>query len=157
MNTDPLYLKIEEALKRPLEGNRFQACAVAILGKAHPNLAPMPGGDDAGMDGAFGTPSGPFPLVCTVTSKVLGNFRKNMLTHLAKGAGPKCAIVATSQRLSNRKKRNLHAEAEKLGVTIEDHEIIPANLDSIGKITRFVQHKKGDTGGDGEPSRVSDH
>ena len=46
---------------------------------------------------------------------------------------------------------------EKLGVTIEDHEIIPANLDSIGKITRFVQHKKGDTGGDGEPSRVSDH
>lgn len=46
---------------------------------------------------------------------------------------------------------------EKLGVTIADDEIIPANLDSIAKIAGFVQRKKGDTGGDGEPSRVSDH
>lgn len=46
---------------------------------------------------------------------------------------------------------------KKFGVPIEDHEITPANLDSIGKIARFVRQKKGDTGGDGAPSRVSDH
>jgi hypothetical protein len=118
MNSDPLYSKVIEALKRPLDGNTFQACAAALIGKAHPNLVPMPGGDDAGMDGAFGTPDGPFPLVCTVQSDVLGNFRKNMSTYLAKRTGPKCAAVATSQRLSNRRKRNLEAAAEKLGVKI---------------------------------------
>ena len=45
---------------------------------------------------------------------------------------------------------------EKFGVKIEDHEIIPANLDSIEKIARFIQQKKGDAGGHGESSRASE-
>jgi acyl carrier protein len=37
----------------------------------------------------------------------------------------------------------------RFGVDIEDHEIVPTNLDSIDKIARFVQRKKGDAGGHG--------
>ena len=118
MNSDPLYRKIEEALARLANGNLFQECAVALIGKAHPNLAPMPGGDDAGMDGAFGTPDGPYPLVCTIQSNVIGNFRANIATYLAKRNGPKRAVVATSQRLSNLQKRNIEDAASELGVTI---------------------------------------
>lgn len=118
MNRDPLYRKIVEALARPLDGNAFQDCAVALIGKVHPNLAPTPGGNDAGLDGAFGTSDGPFPLVCTVQDDVIGNFRANISTYLAKRNGPKLAVVATSQRLSNLKKRNLEDEARELGVTI---------------------------------------
>src|SRR5260221_14602089 len=103
MNRDPLYRKIVDALALSLDGNAFQQCAVAVIGKAHPNLAPLPGGDDAGMDGAFGTTDGPYPLVCTVQADVIGNFRKNISTYLGKRKGPKLAVVATSQQLSNRK------------------------------------------------------
>jgi hypothetical protein len=118
MNRDPLYRTIEEALARLTDGNHFQECAAALLGKALPNLAPMPGGDDAGMDGAFGTPDGSFPLVCTIKPDVLGNFRDNVSTYLKKGSGRKRAVVATSQRLTNRKKRNLEKAASKLGVKL---------------------------------------
>lgn len=118
MNRDPLYHKIVKALEGPLDGNLFQSCAVAIIGKAHPNLAPMPGGNDAGMDGAFGTPEGPFPLICTVQSDVLGNFRRNISTYLAKGNVPKVAVIATSQAISNRRKRNLEKAASELHVKI---------------------------------------
>lgn len=46
---------------------------------------------------------------------------------------------------------------EKFGVMIEDDEIVPANLDSIEKIARFIQHKKGNAGGHGESNHISDH
>jgi hypothetical protein len=118
MNRDQLYRKIVDALARPLDGDTFQRCAVALLGRAHPNLAPLHGGDDAGIDGAFGAPDGPSPLVCTTQSNVIGNFRDNISTYLAKRNGPKLAVVATSQHLSNAKKRNLEGEARRLGVTI---------------------------------------
>ena len=118
MNRDPLHWKIVEGLNRALDGNAFQSCAAALIRKAHPNLAPMPGGNDAGMDGAFGTADGPFPLVCTTQSDVIGNFRQNISTYLANRNGPKRAVVATSQHLSNAKKRNLEDEAKKLGVII---------------------------------------
>jgi hypothetical protein len=96
----------------------FQSCAAALIGKAHPNLSPMPGGNDAGMDGAFGTPDGRYPLICTTQGDVIGNFRENISTYLAKRNGPRRAVVATSQHITNLKKRNLEDEAEALGVTI---------------------------------------
>jgi acyl carrier protein len=33
---------------------------------------------------------------------------------------------------------------QKFGLRIEDHEIIPANLDSIQKIVQFIRQKTGD-------------
>lgn len=35
---------------------------------------------------------------------------------------------------------------EKFSLRIEDHEIVPANLDSIEKIVRFIELKTGDAG-----------
>ena len=36
---------------------------------------------------------------------------------------------------------------KKYGIRIEDHEIVPANLDSIDKLVRFIQQKKGEAVG----------
>lgn len=118
MNRDPLYPKIVDALVKLNDGVAFEQCAAALLGKAHPNLAPVPGGNDAGMDGAFGTTDGAFPLVCTIEEDVIGNFTRNIKEYLARRTGPKLAAVATSQCLSNTKKRNLETRAQELGVTI---------------------------------------
>ncbi len=77
MNRDPLYRKIVEALARPLDGNAFQQCAVALIGKAHPNLAPLPGGNDAGMDGALNA-AGQSPCTSFAQSRsgIIGNFAR---------------------------------------------------------------------------------
>lgn len=118
MNHDPLHRKISDALAGSLDGNLFERCAQDLLGDAFPNLAPVVGGSDSGMDGAFGTADGAFPLVCTVQEDVIGNFRDNIQTYLAKKQGPKRVVIATSQSLTTAKRRNLEEEAVKLGVTI---------------------------------------
>lgn len=41
------------------------------------------------------------------------------------------------------------------GIKIEDHEIIPTNLDSIDKIAAFVRQKSGDARGQGHESKSS--
>lgn len=33
---------------------------------------------------------------------------------------------------------------EELGLTVEDHEMIPANLDSIDRIVAYVERKRGE-------------
>lgn len=40
---------------------------------------------------------------------------------------------------------------ERFGLRIEDHEIVPANLDSIEKIVQFIRLKTGDTGAQDKP------
>jgi len=84
MNRDPLHQKIVQALAGSLDGNTFERCAQDLLGDAYPNLAPVVGRSDSGIDGAFGTADGAFPLVCTVREDVIGNFRKNIQTYLSK-------------------------------------------------------------------------
>jgi hypothetical protein len=118
MNRDPLHQKIVQALAGSLDGNTFERCAQDLLGDAYPNLAPVVGGSDSGMDGAFGTADGAFPLVCTVREDVIGNFRTNLEAYLAEKQGPRRVVVATSQALTTAKRQNLEEEAAKLGVTI---------------------------------------
>src|SRR5665213_2557572 len=118
MNYDQVYRKVLERLTGTIDGDKFERCAQDLLGDAYSNLAPIVGGGDDGMDGAFGTAEGPYPLICTVKKNVLGNFRDNVTTYLAKRAGPLRAVIATTQHLTPTKKRNLHKEAAKLGVTI---------------------------------------
>lgn len=146
MNRDPLYRKIVERLVGPLDGNAFQKCAAALVGKAHPNLAPMPGGNDAGMDGAFGSPDGRYPLICTVQDDVIGNFRSNISTYLRKHSGPARAVVATSQALSNAQKRNLEAEASKLGVTLVNIYDAPYFADQLYRDSKWRLELLGVTG-----------
>jgi acyl carrier protein len=45
----------------------------------------------------------------------------------------------------------------RFGLTVEDEEIIPANLDSIYKVAQFIRHKKGETGGQSNSDAGSDH
>ena len=118
MNRDPLHQEIVQALAGSLDGNTFERCAQDLLGDAYRNLAPVVGGSDSGMDGAFGTAEGAFPLVCTVREDVIGNFRANIQTYLAEKQGPRRVVVATSQALTTAKRQNLEEEAAKLGVTI---------------------------------------
>jgi hypothetical protein len=59
MNHDPLYSKIVERLSKGVDGATFERCAQDLLNQAYPALAPVVGGDDAGMDGAIGTSDGP--------------------------------------------------------------------------------------------------
>ncbi len=146
MNRDPLYRRIIDALAQPLDGNAFEQCEAAIIGKTHPNLAPMPGGNDAGMDGAFEAPEGPYPLVCTVQSDVIGNFRENISTYLAKRQGPKLAVVATSQHLSNTRKRNLEDEAATLGVRITNIYDAPYFADQLYRDAKWRQTLLGISG-----------
>lgn len=118
VDRDPLYQKIVEGLAGTLEGNRFEQCAQALLMDAYPNLTPVSGGSDNGLDGAFGTPEGAFPLICTVSEDVIGNVRRNIQTYLANRNGPRIAVVATSRVLSERRRKNIEDAAEELGIQI---------------------------------------
>ena len=115
MNRDPLHQKMTDALRGDLDGDTFERCAQSLLGDIYPNLAPVIGGSDDGMDGSFGSDIGAFPLICTVKSDVIGNFRQNITTFLDKRKGPKVRFIATSQVLSGPKRRNLHKEAVRSG------------------------------------------
>ena len=41
-------------------------------------------------------------------------------------------------------------------LTVDDDEIVPANLDSIYKVARFIRQKKGEAVGQGQSSAGSD-
>lgn len=120
MIRDPLYQQILKGLAGDLDDAAFERCAQDLLRSSYPTLVPMIGGDDAGFDGAIGTPEGPFPLTCTTDRRgVLTNFRKNIETYLATRQGPKRAVVATPRQISNRQRRNLEdAARDDYGVTI---------------------------------------
>jgi hypothetical protein len=119
MNHDSLHKTIVEALAAGgIDGNEFERCAQDLLGDVYPNLSPVVGGSDAGMDGALGTHEGMFPLICTVRLDVIGNFRKNIETRIRSGHKPKLALIATTQSLSTAKRQNLEKEAGKLGVIL---------------------------------------
>ena len=61
MIRDRLRQKIEDALARPIDPDLFENCAQDLLRDAYATLVPIVGGDDAGLDGAIGTPEGPLP------------------------------------------------------------------------------------------------
>jgi len=115
MNRDPLYTKIMSALKRPLDPLAFQRCATDLLREAYPTLAPLVGGDDAGMDGAIGYKSGAFPLVCTTSPDVIRNLTTSLTENRKKWHTARCVVVATSQKPTNRQRLNLKEKAESLG------------------------------------------
>lgn len=46
---------------------------------------------------------------------------------------------------------------EKFGLTVEDEEIIPSNLDSICKVAQFIQRKKGEAVGPCSAGTRPDH
>ena len=120
---DPFYLAILEALARPLDDQAFEACTADVLREIYPGLTPVPGGDDAGMDGAIATPEGDIcPLVCTVGGDSLGNLDHNLRRFKETGRSAPLAVFATSQRLTPKQRRGLEDRAHELGFALQVYE-----------------------------------
>lgn len=119
MTRDPLYQRIVAGLGGSLDPESFERCAADLLRRVYPGLAPVRGGNDAGMDGAVGDGDGPaFPLVCTTAANVLRNLRGSLQSYLDAGGTRRVAVLATSQALTPRRRRALEHAASGLGFTL---------------------------------------
>ena len=121
MVRDPLYRSIERRLGERLDPNLFEKCAVELLRDAYPGLAAVAGGDDGGMDGAISSGTGePLPLIVTTSERVLDNLTRSLTAYQRTGGSARQAVLATSQALTPRKRRNLEKRARELGFTLRN-------------------------------------
>jgi hypothetical protein len=119
LKRDPFYQEILEGLKRQLDPDLFEQCCADILRHDFPALVPIRGGGDAGMDGAIADGKGfPFPLICTTGKSVIRNFTKNINSYLKNGGTRRKAVLATSQELTFKKRKNLETRGQKLGFVL---------------------------------------
>ncbi len=123
MIRDPFYKDITEGLNSKLDPELFEQCATDLLRDIYPGLVPIRGGSDAGMDGAISDTEGvAYPLVSTTQEDVIGNLTKSLKSYLQKGGTRRKVVLATSQNLTPRKRRNLEERAHQLGfVLINTH------------------------------------
>ncbi len=114
---DPLRADIQQALAGRLDPNVFEECACSLLRDEWPSLVPVPGGDDAGVDGLVATPDGlDIGLVCTASKAgPLDNLRRSLTRHKEMGGCIRRVIFATPRTLTPRRQRNLAAAARELG------------------------------------------
>ncbi len=116
MFRDPLYRQIRRALRELKDGNAFELCACDLLRQVYPSLAPCEGGDDAGLDGLIANEDkSSIQLICTTGQDVIGNLSGSIEANLKKGGKSHACILATSQRLTNSRKRALEERAKELG------------------------------------------
>jgi hypothetical protein len=114
MIRDRFYQDIVERLSGKLDPELFERCAVDLLRDAFPTLVPIRGGSDAGMDGAIADgESEPYPLVSTTGKNVIGNLTRSLDSYLSKGGDRRRVVFATSQELSERRRRNLHNKVQE--------------------------------------------
>jgi hypothetical protein len=115
MIRDPLYRDILQRLAEQLDPNAFERAVADLLPPTLGLAIPVPGGSDAGFDAALVDGEGePYPAVCTTGKDVLGNLRRSLTANLAAGFPRRRAVLATSQELSNQRKKNLFKAARKL-------------------------------------------
>jgi hypothetical protein len=123
MPTDRLYQDIVRKLRtEKLQDATFEKIAVRIANSYGVRVLPMPGGQDAGYDGAIVDADGgrlPGPLAATMQENGLANLRKNLRMHSdTYPEAAKTAFFATTQPKTNQKKQNLIKEAQKMGYTL---------------------------------------
>src|SRR5260370_12883697 len=116
MMRDTFYNHILKALSSSLDEECFELCVNLLLSKEVPTLVPVHGGTDSGMDGATAS-QGPF-LVCTTGEDVIGNLTKSLKSYLKDGGQRRTCVLATSQELSQRRRRNLEKRAEQFGFSL---------------------------------------
>jgi hypothetical protein len=118
---DPFHQQILEALGR-LQGDQhqaFEACMADLLRDVFPGLVPVPGGNDAGMDGAVADGKGePYPLVCTVGEDVARNLKDNLDAFLERGLSSRKVALATSRALTPQETRELFRLAREKEFTL---------------------------------------
>ena len=116
MIRDPFYQQIIERLEGQLDPELFERCAADLLRDGYPTLVPIRGGQDAGMDGAIADGEGrPFPLVSTTGKDVIGNLTRNLESYRKHGGTRRKIVLATSQKLSQKRRNNLYDRADQLG------------------------------------------
>jgi len=115
MFRDPLYRQIRRGLREIKDGNLFEACANDLLSKIYPSLAPREGGGDAGLDGVVAADKGSIQLICTTGEDVLENLSQSIESNIKNAGTSYACIVATSQRLTNPRKRSLESRAKEWG------------------------------------------
>lgn len=115
MNKDQLYSKILTHLDDVTDGNLFEACVCDLLRPEWPNMVPVPGGSDDGMDGAWSNADGSGILIATTNSSVIGNVTRNLKQYLAKGWKGKQVLVATTRKLSPTQAKNIQTRIRQLG------------------------------------------
>lgn len=154
MTRDPFYNQIMKRLKEgPIDPSLFEACAADVLRDEWPALVPVPGGQDAGMDGAVGNIDGPaFPLVTTIGANVIGNLTKNLTAHKTRGGGGNRAILATTQALSQLRRSNNEKRANELGYTLVQQYDRQAIADRLYRNKRWLKDLLNLAG---EPSTLS--
>jgi hypothetical protein len=113
---DPLYDKIISGLSALNDGTTFEACANDLLRKLYPQLVPIPGGNDAGFDGAAAMPDGDrLQLICTTREDVIGNVSGSLTETKRKNQSGNAVLIATSQALTPQQKRNLADRVAEFG------------------------------------------
>jgi len=116
MIRDPFYQDIMEGLNGKLDPELFEQCAADLLRAIYPGLVPILGGSDAGMDGAISDTEGvAFPLIATTQEDVIGNLTNNLHSYLENGGPRRRIVLATSQNLTPKRRRNLEERARRLG------------------------------------------
>ena len=119
MIRDPFYRDILKRLNGPIDPELFEQSAADILRGDFPTLVPIRGGSDAGMDGAIADGEGTaYPLISTTNQNVIGNMTGSIKSYLNEGGTRRKAVLATSQELTSRRRRNLEDRAAKLGFTL---------------------------------------
>lgn len=154
MVRDPLYRAIEKRLGERPDPELFERCAVDLLRSIYPGLVPIRGGADGGMDGAVADPRGgtPIPLVVTTAEHVIGNLTKNLDSYRRGGGSATEAIVATSQSLTARQRRNLEQRARELGFSLRQ---IHDGADFADRLYRDPAWRKELLGLTGDPPALS--
>ena len=118
-----MYEAIASAIEKPLKGDVFERCAVELLREAYyPNLRPVEGGNDAGLDGVGELGNGErFFLVSTVGKDARGNLVRNIQSHLKAGGDRGVVVFATTRAVSGQQRSALRRQLrEEFGVRLHD-------------------------------------
>jgi len=136
-----------------LDPELFEQCAANLLRNIYPGLVPISGGSDAGMDGAISDTEGvAFPLVATTQGDVIGNLTKNLNSYLKNGGTRRRVVLATSQKLTPKRRQNLEERASELGFTLIQVYSQEALADLLYRSPEWCRELLGLTG---QPSALS--
>ena len=154
MVRDPLYRAIEKRLDERLDPELFERCALDLLRNVYPGLVPIRGGSDGGMDGAIADPRGgtPMPLVVTTAGSVIRNLTASLNSYRERGGSASEAVLATSQPLTARQRKNLEQRARELGFTLRQ---IHDGADFTGRLYRDPAWRRELLGLAGDPPALS--
>lgn len=153
MIRDPFYRDIIRGLNGKLDPELFEQCAADILRDIYPGCVPIRGGSDAGMDGAISDSEGvAFPLIATTQRDVIGNLTKSLNSYLENGGPRRKVVLATSQNLTPKRRRNLEERARQLGFELIQAHTQEALANLLYRSPQWCQEVLGLTG---QPSALS--